>query len=328
MTQDELKQKVAEAALEYVKGCSVLGIGTGSTTRLFIDCLADIKKDIEGTVSSSIASTEQLKKLGIPVLELNDVGTLDIYVDGADEINPHKQLIKGGGAALTREKIIAAASKKFICIADETKCVDVLGKFPLPTVLVSALRAGQQRKREMLILGLLYAGGFLGIMGLSSLFDGGTFARLYLVGGTFTRETVLDSGFQTAMWVSTLLYLPLSALFWHAPALVHWHSQPAVKSIFFSLVAVLGNWRAMGIYVLTWLGMLGAVSMGLLLVASLAATWLIALDTANDAYDSQLLDPALAWTGVKDSGRGCTLSRLGYEHLTRPKSFHLRTKTS
>ena len=105
MTQDQLKQKVAEAALEYVKGYSILGIGTGSTTRLFIDCLADIRKDIEGTVSSSNASTEQLKKLGIPVLELNDVGTLDVYVDGADEINPHKQLIKGGGAALTREKI-------------------------------------------------------------------------------------------------------------------------------------------------------------------------------------------------------------------------------
>ncbi len=120
-----------------------------------------------------------------------------------------------------------------------------LGKFPLPTVLVSAWRAGQQRKREMVILGLMYAGGFLAIMGLSSLFDGGTFARLYLVGGTFTRETVLDSGFQTAMWVSTLLYLPLSALFWHAPALVHWHSQPAVKTVFFRPVACPGNWRAM-----------------------------------------------------------------------------------
>jgi hypothetical protein len=117
---------------------------------------------------------------------------------------------------------------------------------------------------------LMYAGGFLAIMGLSSLFDGGTFARLYLVGGTFTRETVLDSGFQTAMWVSTLLYLPLSALFWHAPALVHWHSQPAVKSVFFSLVACLGNWRAMGVYLLTWSGVLGAVSLGILLVAGLA----------------------------------------------------------
>lgn len=151
MTQDELKQKVAEAALEYVKGFSVLGIGTGSTTRLFIDCLADIKKDIEGTVSSSIASTEQLKKLGIPVLELNDVGTLDVYVDGADETNPYKQLIKGGGAALTREKIIAAASRKFICIADESKCVDVLGKFPLPIEVIPMARS--YVARELVKLG-------------------------------------------------------------------------------------------------------------------------------------------------------------------------------
>ena len=141
MTQDQLKQKVAEAALEYVKGYSILGIGTGSTTRLFIDCLADLKNDIEGTVSSSNASTEQLKKLGIPVLELNDVGTLDVYVDGADEVNPHKQLIKGGGAALTREKIIAGASRKFVCIVDETKYVDVLGKFPLPVEVIPMARS-------------------------------------------------------------------------------------------------------------------------------------------------------------------------------------------
>jgi ribose 5-phosphate isomerase A len=141
MTQDELKQKVAEAALEYVKGTSIIGIGTGSTTRLFINCLADLKSQIEGTVSSSNASTEQLKSLGIPVLELNDVGTLDVYVDGADEINPHKQLIKGGGAALTREKIIAGASRKFICIADDTKCVDVLGKFPLPVEVIPMARS-------------------------------------------------------------------------------------------------------------------------------------------------------------------------------------------
>jgi ribose 5-phosphate isomerase A len=141
MTQDELKRKVAEATLDYVKGVSVLGIGTGSTTNHFIDCLADFKKDIEGAVSSSVSSTERLKKIGIPVLDLNDVGTLEVYVDGADEINPHKQLIKGGGAALTREKIIAAASRKFICIADESKCVDVLGKFPLPVEVIPMARS-------------------------------------------------------------------------------------------------------------------------------------------------------------------------------------------
>jgi ribose 5-phosphate isomerase A len=150
MTQDELKQKVAEAALEYVKGYSILGIGTGSTTRLFIDCLADLKSQIEGTVSSSNASTEQLKKLGIPVLDLNEVGTLDVYVDGADEINPMKQLIKGGGAALTREKIIAAASRKFICIADDSKCVDVLGRFPLPVEVIPMARSYVARELEKL----------------------------------------------------------------------------------------------------------------------------------------------------------------------------------
>jgi ribose 5-phosphate isomerase A len=151
MTQDQLKKQVAEAALPYVKGVSVLGIGTGSTTSFFIDCLADLKKDIEGTVSSSVASTERLKKLGIPVLELNDVGTLDVYVDGADEINPHKQLIKGGGAALTREKIIASASRKFICIADESKVVDVLGKFPLPVEVIPMARS--YVARELVKLG-------------------------------------------------------------------------------------------------------------------------------------------------------------------------------
>lgn len=151
MTQDELKRKVAEAALEYAKGSSILGIGTGSTVNHFIDCLADIKGQIDGTVSSSIASTERLKKLGIPVLDLNEVGTLDIYVDGADETNAHKQLIKGGGAALTREKIITAASKKFVCIADESKLVDVLGKFPLPVEVIPMARS--YVARELVKLG-------------------------------------------------------------------------------------------------------------------------------------------------------------------------------
>ncbi|MDD5214354.1 MAG: ribose-5-phosphate isomerase RpiA [Methylococcales bacterium] len=151
MTQDELKRKVAEAALPYIKGVPVIGVGTGSTVNHFIDFLADFKNDIEGAVSSSEASTKRLKELGIPVLDLNDVGTLDIYVDGADEVNPHKQLIKGGGAALTREKIIAAASKKFVCIADETKLVDVLGKFPLPVEVVPMARS--YVARELVKLG-------------------------------------------------------------------------------------------------------------------------------------------------------------------------------
>ncbi|HEY0916416.1 MAG TPA: ribose-5-phosphate isomerase RpiA [Solimonas sp.] len=136
MTQDEAKKAAAEAALKYVVPGEVLGVGTGSTVNYFIDALAKIRDDIPGAVSSSNASTERLKKLGIPVLDLNKTGTLSIYVDGADEANKHLQLIKGGGAALTREKIVAGASRKFICIADESKLVGVLGKFPLPIEVI------------------------------------------------------------------------------------------------------------------------------------------------------------------------------------------------
>ncbi|MDM4772268.1 ribose-5-phosphate isomerase RpiA [Solimonas sp. SE-A11] len=136
MTQDEAKKAAAEAALKYVVPGEVLGVGTGSTVNYFIDALAKIRDDIPGAVSSSNASTERLKKLGIPVLDLNKTGTLSIYVDGADEANRHLQLIKGGGAALTREKIVAGASRKFICIADESKLVGVLGKFPLPIEVI------------------------------------------------------------------------------------------------------------------------------------------------------------------------------------------------
>jgi ribose 5-phosphate isomerase A len=141
MTQDELKQQVAQAALEYIKGVSIIGVGTGSTVYHFIEGLKAFKNDIEGAVSSSETSTTHLQRIGIPVMDLNSVGTLEVYVDGADEINPHKQLIKGGGAALTREKIIAGASKKFVCIADESKSVDVLGKFPLPVEVIPMARS-------------------------------------------------------------------------------------------------------------------------------------------------------------------------------------------
>lgn len=151
MTQDELKQKVAQAAMDYVKDVAIVGVGTGSTVKHFINYLADIKGDIEGAVSSSEMSTAQLKQVGIPVLDLNAVGTLDVYVDGADEVSPHKHLVKGGGGALTREKIIAAASKKFVCIVDETKCVDVLGKFPLPVEVIPMARS--YVARELVKLG-------------------------------------------------------------------------------------------------------------------------------------------------------------------------------
>lgn len=141
MTQDELKLLVAKAALPYIKDVAIIGVGTGSTVTHFINLLADVRGDIEAAVSSSIKTTEHLKKIGIPVLELNAVNGLDVYVDGADEVNAQKQCIKGGGAALTREKIIAGASKKFVCIADESKYVDVLGKFPLPVEVIPMARS-------------------------------------------------------------------------------------------------------------------------------------------------------------------------------------------
>ena len=143
MTQDESKRKAAEAALPYIKDVEILGVGTGSTVNHFIDCLADfnLTNDIKGAVSSSIATTERLKKIGIPVMELSESGNLDVYVDGADEVNPLKELIKGGGGALTREKIIAGASEKFICIVDESKTVKVLGEFPLPIEVIPMARS-------------------------------------------------------------------------------------------------------------------------------------------------------------------------------------------
>lgn len=148
---DELKRKAAEAALNYVRGIPIIGVGTGSTVNHFIDLLADVKHQIEGAVSSSDVTTRRLKDLGIPVLDLNAVGDLEIYVDGADEINPRLQLIKGGGGALTREKIIAAASRKFVCIADEGKYVDVLGRFPLPIEVIPMARS--YVSRQMVKLG-------------------------------------------------------------------------------------------------------------------------------------------------------------------------------
>jgi len=136
--QDLAKRQAAEAALAYIEPGEVLGVGTGSTVNHFIDLLAErrLVQDVRGAVSSSNASSERLKKIGIPVLDLNETGDLSLYVDGADETNPNLQLIKGGGAALTREKIVAAASRTFVCIADQSKQVDVLGKFPLPVEVI------------------------------------------------------------------------------------------------------------------------------------------------------------------------------------------------
>ena len=141
MTQDELKKASAEAALEYVESGMIVGVGTGSTANYFIDGLARIKGKLEGTVASSEASAERLRGHGIPVLDLNSAGDLQLYVDGADEATQHLHLIKGGGGALTREKIVAAASDKFVCIADDSKLVDVLGAFPLPVEVIPMARS-------------------------------------------------------------------------------------------------------------------------------------------------------------------------------------------
>ncbi|MCZ6852563.1 MAG: ribose-5-phosphate isomerase RpiA [Gammaproteobacteria bacterium] len=144
MAQDEQKRSVAEAALAYIEPRlttkSIVGVGTGSTTNYFVDALAAVKHKFDATVASSEATAERLKRHGIAVLDLNSVGEVSVYVDGADEVNPARQLIKGGGGALTREKIIAGSADEFVCIVDSSKVVDVLGAFPLPVEVVPMAR--------------------------------------------------------------------------------------------------------------------------------------------------------------------------------------------
>ena len=161
MTFGEMKKQAAWAALEYIDTNDVVGVGTGSTINYFIEALTSIKGTIKGAVSSSIASEQRLRKQHIPVLDLNNVGQIAIYVDGTDESNQHLQLVKGGGGALTREKIIAAASDKFVCIADESKLVDILGAFPLPIEVVPISRS--YVSREIVKLGgkPVYREGFI-----------------------------------------------------------------------------------------------------------------------------------------------------------------------
>jgi ribose 5-phosphate isomerase A len=141
MSQDDLKRAVAQAAIAYVPTDCIVGVGTGSTANYFIDELAKIKHKLRGAVASSEASAKRLQGHGIEVVSLNDAGTLPVYVDGADEITRHLHMLKGGGGALTREKIVAAASKKFICVCDASKLVDVLGKFPLPIEVIPMARS-------------------------------------------------------------------------------------------------------------------------------------------------------------------------------------------
>lgn len=155
MNQDELKQAVGQAAVDYIKPHlekdSIIGVGTGSTANCFIDALAAIKNDFDGAVASSEATAERLKGHGIPVYDMNAAGTLDFYIDGADETNDKLQLIKGGGGALTREKIVAACAREFVCIADESKWVDILGTFPLPVEVIPMARS--YVARELVALG-------------------------------------------------------------------------------------------------------------------------------------------------------------------------------
>lgn len=151
MTQDDKKRAAAQAALAYVKPDDIVGVGTGSTVNYFIEALAAKKDLIEGAVSSSDASTQQLKALGIEVFDLNSVDQFDIYIDGADEITEHKHMIKGGGAALTREKIVSAVAKTFVCIIDDTKQVGMLGDFPLPVEVIPMARS--YVARELVKLG-------------------------------------------------------------------------------------------------------------------------------------------------------------------------------
>jgi ribose 5-phosphate isomerase A len=151
MTQDEMKKAAAIKALEYIENDTIVGVGTGSTVNFFIDALASMKDKITGAVSSSEESTKRLKAHGIEVFDLNSVDVLDVYIDGADEITRHMAMIKGGGAALTREKIVAAVAKKFICIADDSKQVKVLGSFPLPVEVIPMARS--YVARELVKLG-------------------------------------------------------------------------------------------------------------------------------------------------------------------------------
>ena len=151
LSQDELKTLVGKAALKYVVPGEIVGVGTGSTVNKFIDALATMKDQIKGAVSSSVASTDRLKALGIPVFDCNDVLELSVYIDGADEIDGQGHMVKGGGAALTREKIVAAQSRQFVCIADESKLVEALGQFPLPVEVIPM--AARQLARQFSAMG-------------------------------------------------------------------------------------------------------------------------------------------------------------------------------
>lgn len=165
MTQDEMKQAVAQAAVDYIQGRleadSIIGVGTGSTANCFIDALAAIKHRFAGAVASSEATAERLRAHGIEVFDLNSVGSMEFYIDGADEFDPHLNLIKGGGGALTREKIVAAVAREFVCIVDQSKQVDLLGAFPLPVEVIPMARSYVGRQLAALGGQPVYREGFV-----------------------------------------------------------------------------------------------------------------------------------------------------------------------
>ncbi len=175
------------------------------------------------------------------------------------------------GAALALALLPAATLGLMAATQEATK-----GKFPMPSILISAFRAGRQRMQAMMVLGGLYAVGFLMIMGISSMVDGGQFAKLYLVGGKITEEMVTQGNFQAAMWVTMAMYLPLSLLFWHAPALVHWHGVTPVKSLFFSLMACYKNWAALTVYGLVWVGVFMVTMVVVTIISALLGSPLFA----------------------------------------------------
>ena len=200
MSQDELKTLVGQAALQYVVKGDIVGVGTGSTVNKFIDALASIKDQIKGAVSSSEASTLRLKALGIEVFDANDVGELAVYIDGADEIDGQGNMVKGGGAALTREKIVAAQSRRFVCIADESKLVDRLGRFPIPVEVIPMATARVMRQfAAMASIG----GGLDAGERVSGQVSGRVSARVRMLGGaplvTDNGQHILDvTGLQIA----------------------------------------------------------------------------------------------------------------------------------
>lgn len=194
------------------------------------------------------------------------------------------------GAALALALLPAATLGLMAATQEAAK-----GKFPMPWILISAFRAGRQRLNAMMVLGALYAGGFLALMAISSLFDGGQFAKLYLIGGKITEELVRQGDFQTAMWVTLALYLPLSMMFWHAPALVHWHAVSPAKSLFFSFTACYKNWRALTVYGLAWTGVFMLAMMLVTLVAALMGNAAIA---AMAMFPVALLLVALFFTSI------------------------------